>query len=463
MDNRLGRQNPGFLSTITRVVVESSAPGTRKGQAGLIRNFRLFCESNEVKPFFRSKDMINPIAALYWFIARTRHLGSCNSMNTWSAALTWLCEIEGLKVIPKPLHQLNTDYALFKKRLAKVYSLPSTKKVPCTIQMIQSYLIKLGVTPGKYSTVRYDNLVNGYLIVLCFLGAYRPSELVYSEFKQKVKGQTFTRIKGLRWKHVSFTPRIAGNRSEIMQILVPYWKTKKDVNAPPLEKQVQSPCCSNTLCKCQLFDILSMHHALESRRRRMVEHSLSEFGGKKTERQRINLGVAPNDFVFVNARGYLLRYDNLRKLMEDIGVVLDLLEKLTAHSLRVGATSLAYLQGIPCLQMCRYVEWSVRSLPIVHALYVKIRKEILANIPFDLLHGALVRGVRTDCSEEEMETMELRAQTIISELYGDTMAIKKDQVQKDQISQPNQLRKTQRVRMNHKLKPRMDLGISYED
>ena len=88
-------------------------------------------------------------------------------------------------------------------------------------------------------------------------------------------------------------------------------------------------------------------------------------------------------------RGTVIEYDHLRNIIREMVVALGLPKNkfaVTPHGLRISATSTAYIQGIACLVMCRYVEWSVSTLGITHAQYVQVTDDKLATVPFDMLH-----------------------------------------------------------------------------
>ena len=99
--------------------------------------------------------------------------------------------------------------------------------------MIATYIKDhLGIVPGRYHKASHDNLMRAYLIVLLFLGAYRPSELIYSEQTEKLNGLTEERVKGLRWGHVKFLSDQKFEGGEAMRIKVPLFKNQRDVTVP---------------------------------------------------------------------------------------------------------------------------------------------------------------------------------------------------------------------------------------
>ena len=312
--------------------------------------------------------------------------------------------------------------------------------------MIVTYLRDvLGVTPSNLASVPYDSLIFAYLIVLSFIGAYRTSELVYEDCSRTLVNddgsvQTWPKIKGLRWRDVRIEPDAHFRGGRKMQVSVSFWKTQQNEEEAQV-KLFATPCCNQRCnCVCDFFDCFSMHQEV-LRRRRCGSH---EFMPDSLHTQ--NLGTNPDDFIFVTSRGILIRYGQLLTKMNQMTKALKIKieKKLTCHSLRVGATSTAYMQGVPCLQMCRFVEWSVKALNVAHALYVKIERNVLANIPFDILHGvAQPDGNRYSYIELMPETWKIRKDIILSELYLPTVGGKK----------PNELSAKRKRRLKRKRIP----------
>ena len=170
-----------------------------------------------------------------------------------------------------------------------------------------------------------------------------------------------------------------------------------------------------------------MHKALKKMRANRLKNPRPfNRRGSKTplgKKRAAILGTSPEDFVFVNSNGYTIKYHNLRKIVREMVEALGMDKKayaISAHCFRVGATSTAYAQGIPILAMCKYVEWAVRALRVAHSGYVKILETQTATIPFDLLHGAKVDGLRVNRVGRHPPVWVLRNDVLRSMLYGES-------------------------------------------
>ena len=54
----------------------------------------------------------------------------------------------------------------------------------------------------------------------------------------------------------------------------------------------------------------------------------------------------------------------------------------------------------------------------MHAIYVKISKQLLAGVPYDLLHGAVCDGQRINLIDQEPEAYRLRKDQVRLAVYG---------------------------------------------
>ena len=267
----------------------------------------------------------------------------------------------------------------------------------------------------------------------------------FKEEKQTFRGYTKTRVFGLKFKHVKCFKNKDCRGGKYLEITVPHFKNQKN-EWHQLVKRFATPCCGKPAseCLCPYFDLMDMRKVIwHWRRNRRTDPSPFNRGGSMVpmcDDRVSNLAMGPEDFVFVNTGGFKWRYEQFRLTTKHMTEVFNLSEeqKITPHCFRVGATSLAYIQGIPCLVVCFYAEWSVASLKITHVQYVKIADEwTLANVAYDILHGWEHAGSRYNCINEELTRFVLRKDLILSEVYG--------------VSYTNSCKK----RLKKKKKPRM--------
>jgi hypothetical protein len=373
--------------------------------------------------------MINPWAVTMWYVYLTNLLGSCNSMESWSSALTWFCEMLDLTVKPKPRHQNHNGFVTFRKNLVGACTKKKKEKSPCNAMMIVIFLkLHLNVMPGHFLEASYTDLWKAFLIVLAFIGAFRPSELVYSETKEELCGMEYVRVKGLKWKHIEILNRPEARGGRMMRITIPLFKNQRD-ETTPLVKTFATPMCdpNNRICKgyCAYFDTFGMYEALKTMREnvRVDPRPFNRFRSETPiEGERLqNLGTRPNDFVFVNTGGKVVKYEQMRRVVQELVTALGLDTKvivISAHSFRVGSSSTAYIQGIACLAFCKWVEWSVENIRCTQAQYIKLMEEQLSDIPFDLLHGAVVQGVRVNYIGTTPAIWVIAREVIEDLLYG---------------------------------------------
>ena len=358
---------------------------------------------------------------MFWMQHRVWLLGSSNSHKTWSASLTWLCQSFGLPSRP-PRHHSHSDFALWFENVKKSDRVKSAKKIPITARHIWRFIRDcLGIVPDQLHLAKYDDLIKALALAMFFLTASRSTELLWSDKTEDPKIQKI--ITGVRWSDISIAERSGFRSSEVLGIKVKWFKNQED-RRQPKKVRIVSPCCgkSTAECICPYFAIikfLKQAYKLRKLRRRNPQ----PFHDKKTwtEKQSKNLGTKPENFVFVNARGTILGYSFIYKLTQDL-VAFNKIDttngKITPHSLRIGATSLAHHQHIDPLKMMRYVEWRPGTCPTMHAHYVRYTEQQLAVVPYEMLHGTLQFGEPTrNFIRTDPERFELRNEVIRAALY----------------------------------------------
>ena len=439
-NNRLGKNNKHLWPIFANCIISDKKLGTKISYVGLARNFTAYCDRENVNPIDPGNDKsLNPLAVQYWMAERVYLLGSCNSIASWSGALTWVAKHWGMPVIPKPLHHLNNQFATFKHDLQSAYTRKSAEKVPCTVDLIVKYMKQvLDIVPGKlFATphggvlehmVPYEKVLKALQMSLIFLGLYRPGEMSYSIESEEFQGVKKDRIFGLKWSHVKAFSNKRYRGGKYLQITVPNFKNQKD-EWHEMVKELATPCCDKADCiaQCAFFNIPDMFKVITRwRRNRKTDPTPFNRNGssKPMSPARVDaLALGADNWVFMSAGGFKWRYEHFRLTTRHMTEFFKLPEekKVTPHCFRVGATSLAYIQGIPCLIMCFYAEWSVKGLQISHAQYVKMLDELkLANVPFDLLHGYELNGQRFNCIQMTPTRWVLRKELILSELYGES-------------------------------------------
>ena len=419
-NRNLGRKNPHLVQAFYVTLVNSKAITTKRGYASCILDFARFCRENE-EPMFIDNEL-NMWAVIYWMQHRVWVLDSSNSHKTWSAAFTWLCQCTGVS----NAYQKHPDYALFYVSIKKAAHRKTQAKQPILACHIWRYIRdKLQIQPGKMHEARYDAVLKAFALVAIFLTMSRCMELLWSDKTEDKEVREI--ITGLRWSDINLHRRKGFRSERVLDICVRFFKNQED-KTQPKNLRIASPCCGRSAdeCVCAYFDLFEYIPTIQTMRRNRF-NNIKPFrkNGKGTlgPKQKANLGLGPEDFVFVTARGTICKYDFIRRLVKDV-VAFNELNKdgdcmITPHSLRIGATSLAHHQGIDPIKCMRYVEWSPNQSPTMHAHYVRYTALELSVIPFELLHGTLQFGEPTRNYLRTIPTVwELRKEVIRAELYG---------------------------------------------
>ena len=120
----MGRNNQHLLPIFTNSIVKSHKLGTKILYAGLCSKYVYYCKQQSEDPIDpENRESLNALAIMYWMAERTYVLGNCNSFDSWSAALSWLCGHMNLPISPRPRHQDNSDFILFRRNLRKAYTM----------------------------------------------------------------------------------------------------------------------------------------------------------------------------------------------------------------------------------------------------------------------------------------------------------------------------------------------------
>lgn len=429
-DCDLGRKHKHLDGMFRKCLVNGRTFDTKKNYATLILSYVQFCAESDTPPFHDQS--LNADAVRYWMQTRIWILGSSNSHASWSAALSWLCKCNGFPFKP-PLHQREPKYAFWYEMAKPAFQTKTAKKSPINSRHLIYYIKhRLKIDPRHLSRAKYDSLLKALALSMIFLTMSRCMEILYSD---KTEDATIRKIStGVKWQHIRVSARPGFRTKEQLHIEIPWFKNQTDRDTP---KRITMCCSTCTLsiekCDCHYLAILPYLSELHNRRRNITKNpgKLRAKGNKPfSEKAKTNLGIRGKDYVFVSERGSVLGYSfiyrTIKELKECCGLT-NLLPKITPHSLRIGATSLAHHQGIDPLRVMRYVEWRPGKDPTMHARYVAYTVVQLSTIPYEILHGTLQFGEPTiNYIHTDPETFILRDEVIRAALYsGDNSAMAK--------------------------------------
>ena len=356
--------------------------------------------------------------------------GSCNSHKSWSAALSWLCASFGKPANP-PLHQAHPDFALWWKSAKTAHKTKTKEKAMARATHIYRYIRdKLQINPDAMYKSSYEDLIKALYLITTFLTISRPTELLYADKTDRSDPKNIIkRIKGLRWSDIKFQqcqPCEGYHSDEVMDLTVRWFKNQEDRRVPKVIRMA-SACCGHgkNKCVCAYFDIPRyIRHIKELRQNRF--HNIKPFrpSGKGVlgVNQSKFLGTDPEDFVFVNSRGTRMNKNHIDDICREMAIFNNVDEskrKLTPHSLRIGATSLAHHQHIDPLKIMRYVEWKPTACPTMHSHYVRYDEVQLSSVPFQMLHGVPTNdGTVHNNLRSDPIRFELRNEVIRATLYN---------------------------------------------
>ena len=440
MDCDLGRKLPFLRDEFKKSLINGKVIGTKRNYATCVMDYFRFCNGLEIDPF-RGRGL-NPTAVQYWMQTRIWMLGSSNSHTTWSASLTWLCKCAGFQHKPRPMWQMDPNYAFFYENAIVANHRKVAVKAPLHIRQLVHYIKnRLKIDPTNLRAAKYDDLLKAFLLVLNFMTLSRPMELLWSDkTEDKAVREIYT---GVRWQHIKEGRRKGYHSERVLILYIPWFKNQDDRTVSKKIVMCEPTCGkSHHECVCPYFAMwpyLTELHRRRTKRERHPEYITGKRRSKLNGRQTKHLGTREEDYVFVNANGTICGYDFIRRLIKDIRSFCNLESnspKITPYSLRIGGTSLAHHQGIDPLRIMRYVEWKPAKCPTMHSRYVQYTEKQLSTVPFEILHGTLqFGGVPVNYINTEPETFILRDEVIKAALYsGDNAAMAKMRHQQPQYN-----------------------------
>ncbi len=252
----------------------------------------------------------------------------------------------------------------------------------------------------------------------------RPAEMVHTNSTENPDWETI--ITGLKWSDIQSKNMNKNYSKRYLQILIRWYKNQ-EFSCEPKWLFMSTPTCTKTDCKCHILNFYEMFFILKQRRlqyhtnlKNQQQRCVSVQQKRLYTKRLNNLGTAPNDFIFVGKNGSIWRPSKLTEIVSDMIDQLNIPDPTaySNYSIRIGATSLGYQQGIDLLKMIRYVIWSVNALPHVSARYINFTIAELRIIPFEMIHGANKKGQKcVDKSDQPLKTFDLTNQKIKAVLF----------------------------------------------
>ncbi len=314
----------------------------------------------------------DPMTVAFFISDRTMALNSIKSYSRWTAALNWLSISAGFA----PTYMNDPVFQQFVRGLQIKYDLPPKERMPYKLHHIINTFKHFKLEPDNYKNVPFNVLAEGLIILLYFITASRPSELLYNRYVAR-NGVDII-IRGL--KHGDLH-----NIEDLHHNMV-YWhlivRSYKNQRALKIYKNIY---IANTTCNfrhshpdplkgpciCRYFHFTKMLHTYLER---------------KEER---GLPMDDDNFLFVYHDGTPIRSETiskLTKLMNNINNI-EQFDLYTPYSLRIGGTTRCAMKGIPQVQILRFVGWTASRFVNIANRYVRLAPWELARTPFHMIHG----------------------------------------------------------------------------
>ena len=305
----------------------------------------------------------------YFIGWQCRRLKSANSIRSWEAAVTWLGQC--LAQINNESWKKNIEYISTRTSLIAQFGKPTKELLPFTLQHIITYTKNRNVTPDKYWTCAYDDLLDITWLQLLFITMSRPCEILNKPGDNTKNGLTFN-----DWKYRN------PPGAHYFQLSVLHYKNQKS-RLTPKELTLSSTSCGSDSCNCRYINPYYLFYVLISRRRKLSKlPSLNQ-------KQLTNLQTKRHNHLFVRRCGTIMTTTNTKPIIKHMISTIQVLEphKYSEYSIRVGGATHCTAAGIPDALMYRYVGWDPRQLPDSAKKYIRPPLELRLKTPFFMLHG----------------------------------------------------------------------------
>ncbi len=409
--------DPIIAEELCRDEFRSRRITTKCGYVSLIKDFLRFCSARGIND---ASTNISPQLAIWWMRDRVRRLGSCNSESSWSASLSWLISSLG----GTPTYYKDHFYQRAHKNMIELWTIPVKTRKPIKIHWISAFLIHLNITPETWWTCDLELLTMAFLLLIAFFGIVRPAEILFSDSTENKKWEIIST--GLKWSDITPKNTNKSYHRRYLQLYIRWYKNQEFRTEPKL-LNMGPPTCNHKECKCHILNFYNMFFVLKKRRQTHIKKlvQILQYTTNKKQRslleKRINiLDTNPSNYIFVGLNGSIWRPAKLTQVLQQLTENLSIPnpEAYPSYSVRIGASSLCHQQRIDLLKLVRYVIWSTKKFPHVSQRYIRFTVANLRIIPFEMIHGANIKGLKcTDRSKQQLTTFELTDQKVRAVLF----------------------------------------------
>ena len=326
---------------------------------------------------------ICPYKLMHWIQLKVNDRGSIKSLDQWTAAINWICQIRGVS----PSYKLNPEYVRYKKGLNKLYKEGKDHRLPFQLKHISFYIKKLWNLKDDPHTITYANLVRAALAATYYCTMSRPGELAKStNLDGELRGVTFA-------DYQIITDHQHG--ISMIHLTINLYKNQA---SKKIKKQIffaSTRCSQYHNCKCKWVNPYELIILMIRKRKQIVRDLKDELRTtfNHDKRQKIlkkleSLDIKPSTYLFVHESGQPVATGFITKLSEEIkkrNCILDS-HHYSAYSLRIGGTTRALLAGIEQPMILRYVGWSASRLVDCSMRYMRFGPHHFAMVPFKMIH-----------------------------------------------------------------------------
>lgn len=328
----------------------------------------------------------NPIKICYWLQTRTEELNGIKSLNQWTGAINWICEIKG----ENPTYKDDTGYIKYISSLKKLYKEGKDARLPFKLKHIKNYIKSLWKhdEKGRKISITYRNLIKASLAATYFCTMSRPSEIAKSiDADDELRGVTLGDYHCIHDKQ---------NNMYIMNMVINLFKNQQ---TRKMKKQIyfaSTSCTHKKGCACEYVNPYNLIKRMLRRRKGLVDTLKSNLsrGDLRQKTKEIlqkkleGLNFKSTNFLFVHEDGRPVAPSYVSQIAKEIAKKARISDSqhYTAYSFRIGGTTRAYLVGLNKPKILLYVGWSMNRLSDCSQRYIRYDPATLATVPFYMIH-----------------------------------------------------------------------------
>ena len=257
---------------------------------------------------------ICPYKLMHWIQLKVNDRGNIKSLDQWTAAINWICQIRGVP----PTYKLHPEYVRYKNGLNKLYKEGKDHRLPFQLRHISFYIKKLWNTTNEPYSITYPNLIRAALAATYFCTMSRPGELARSK---NLEGE----LRGVTLADYQIITDHQHNLS-MMHLTINLYKNQA---SKLIKKQIffaSTRCTKWNTCKCQWVNpyeliklmIVKRKEIVRNLKEKLKDPYLNEQKRKTIEKKLDALEIKPSNFLFVHDTGKPVATGFITKIADEI-------------------------------------------------------------------------------------------------------------------------------------------------